>query len=1089
MRRISAALLLAGIVLGLARADDLADGFAHPPEFAKPQTWWHWIDGRISTNGVTAELEAIQAIGLGGVQVFMAGQGRTPTNETPCLSPKWKAAVRHAAAECDRLGLELTAQNAPGWSGAGGPWITPDHAMFLVECQEKRVSGGQTVAWPAPPSWPEKGATFYRDIAILAFPTPPAFRDAKPLPEPVVTASFPCERLALLNRKANEVSRDLYRKNKEADKIGVAAKEPCTDWIRFEFPGPVTVRCVTLASMDGCIEPDTQRPLVESSADGVMFKPVAQLSTFACLFNCELDDVDHAVPATTAKFFRLVWTGAHRIGLTRVQFSSLPVISGLRAKTGVCGLTFVSEPKLPEEADAAVDPQTLVNLTGKKDAQGGLKWTAPAGEWTVLRIGYRNKTRHNMPAPQEGSGLECDKFDPAVASFHFDQYTGLILKEAKACGSKAVKGILLDSWEAETQNWTHAFPEAFKKRRGYDVTPWLPAYAGYIVKNRDLTERYLRDARQTCNDLLMENFFDVIRRRAHENGLKFYAESCGGSGAGTMVADAVEHYFHVDVPMTEAGRPMREAVSAAHLTGRPLVAMEAHTSRAAWDVSPRTLKDAEDFFYSVGISRLTFHTYAHNPDPERLFPGPAFWSYGLTFSRGQTWWPMGKDWIAYLTRCQYLLQKGQAVADVLACYGEETMGPLVKVYKKRGGYCDELAGLPAGYEYDLLPACFLINDLKVRSDGSVSGPGGTAYRLIALYDSDRMTPELLRKIKSLVAKGATVLGPRPSASISLSGYPACDDEIRKTAGELWGDCDGKTVREHAYKKGRVLCGMTLEEALKRMALPPDFLIRARDANAGAGYIHRREKGIDLYFVHPSRGSVDPKQDRLGFRVTGKVPEIWNPMTGERTVAAAYTQEDGVTWIPWDLGAPGATAFVVFRTPTNVAKGAGDRNFPAFETRQTLVGPWSLSFKGLCAPDNLMLPALADLSRSDSDAVKYFSGTITYAHAFEWNGPTNGVFRLSLGTVATAAEVYLNGTFCGTVWASPNEAAITGALRPGRNALEIRVANTWANRLIGDERLPVEQRKTWTTFTGFAADSDVTKIQSGLIGPVSIRSDE
>ena len=1078
-------LLATCCVAGVSVADDLEKGFITPPQSARPQTWWHWCDGRVNSSTVTAELEALKAIGVGGVHLFMAGRGPTPANETPCLSAKWKDAVRHAVAECDRLGLELTAQNAPGWSGAGGPWITPDRAMFLVESQEERVSGGKTISLPAPSSWPEEGKRFYRDIAILAFPMPPAVRDAKPLPEPKVTASFPCDRLALLNRK--EVSRDLYRKNKEADMIAVEAKEPRSDWIEFEFPTPVTVRCVTIASF-GCHEPDAQRPTVEASDDGETFRPVARLVTYACVYNCELDDVDHAVPATTAKFFRLTWPGRHQVRLSRVQFSGRPVISGLAAKTGVCGRTFVDEPALPEEPDAVIDPKTLVDLTDKKDAKGDLVWTAPPGDWIVLRIGYRNKTRHNMPAPREGSGLECDKFDPEVASFHFDQYMGLILNEAHACGSKAVKGILLDSWEAETQNWTHRFPEEFRKRRGYGVKPWLPAYAGYIVGNRNLTERYLRDARQTCNDLLMENFFDVIRRRAHENGLKFYAESCGGSGAGTMVADAVEHYLHVDIPMTEGGRPMREAVSAAHLTGNPLVAMEAHTSRAAWDVSPRTLRSAEDSFFSLGISRIVFHTYAHNPDPDRLYPGPAFWSYGVTFSRGQTWWPMGKDWITYLSRCQYLLQEGQAVADVLACYGEETLGPLVKVYKKRergSGYTDALDGLPAGYEYDLLPASFLIRELDVRPDGSVSGPDGSAYRLIALYKSDRMTPELLRKVKTLVAKGATVLGPRPVASVSLSGYPACDDEIRRIADELWGDCDGKDVREHVYGKGRVWCGMTLEEALGRLSIPPDFQFRTRDANTRVSYIHRRENERDIYFVHREFGSVQPDEDRLGFRVTGKVPEIWNPMTGERTVAKAYQQDNGTTWIPFDFGASGTTAFVVFRTATSETKGPGERNFRRFETRQELAGPWALNFKGLCAPETMTLSKLTDLSKSDTDAVSYFSGVITYGSTFDWETSTEGEFRLSLGTVATTAEVYLNDKYCGTVWSSPNEVSVSGLLKRGKNSVEIRVANTWANRLIGDQKLPESQRKTWTTYCGYTSDTDIKKYPSGLIGPVRI----
>ena len=1078
-------LLLSG---GVALADDDLDtGFITPPDSAKPQTWWHWVDGRVNTNTITAELEALKSIGVGGVHLFMAGHGPTPLDETPCLSPKWKDAVRHAVAECDRLGLELTAQNSAGWSGAGGPWITPDHAMFMVESEEKRASCGQTVTLSSLPSWPENGNRFYRDIAILAFPTPPAVCDAKPVPEPKITSNFPCDRLALLNRK--EVNRDLYRKNKD-EMIVFEAKEPRTDWIQFEFPEPVTVRSATIASF-GCIEPDSQRPIVQASDNGKDFKPVVRLNTFACVYNCELNDVDHAVPTTTARFFRLVWPDRHQVRLSRVQFSCRPVISGLSGKTGECGHTFLEDLAIQEEPGVAIDPKTMIVLTDKKNSKGDLVWTAPKGDWTILRIGYRSKTQVNMPAPREATGLECDKFDPDVASFHFDQYMGLILDEASACGSNAVKGILLDSWEAGTQNWTHKFPEEFKKRRGYDVKPWLPAYAGYIVENRDLTERFLRDARQTCNELLVENFFDVIHRRAKEHGLKFYAESCGGSGAGTMVADAMDHYLHVDIPMTEAGRPMREAVSAAHLTGNPLVAMETHTARAAWDVSPRSLKTSEDSFFSKGISRIVFHTYAHNPNPEQLYPGPAFWSYGVTFSRGQTWWPMGKEWITYLSRCQYMLQRGNAVADVLACYGEETLGPLVKIYKKNehgSGYSDALEGLPAGYEYDLLPASFLIRDLDVRPDGSVSGPDGSVYSLITLYRSNRATPELLRKIKTLVENGATVLGPKPVASISLSGYPACDTEVRQIAEQLWGNCDGKSVREHAYGKGRVLCGMTLQEALMRVSIPPDFRYDMRDANAQVSYIHRQENGTDIYFVHLASGSVNPNEDRLGFRVVGKVPEVWNPMTGERTVATAFRQENGTTWIPFDfVDTAGTTAFVVFRKPTSKTEGTASRNFKQFETRQELRGPWSLKFKGVNAPAAIVLSELADLSKSNVDAIKYFSGEITYETSFTWNGSTEGHFRLSLGRVATTAEVFLNDTFCGTVWASPNEVSISGIIKPGKNQLEVRVANTWANRLIGDEKLPESQRKTWTTYSGFRKDTDVARYPSGLIGPVTIRS--
>ncbi len=512
-----------------ANATTLEEGFANPPKSAKPQTWWHWMDGRVSKPGITAELEAIREMGLGGVHLFMAGKGSTPTNETPCLSEKWKSAVRHAVAECDRLGLDLTAQNAAGWSGAGGPWITPDKSMFWVETHEEHVEGGQSVRMPALPSWPEKGETFYRDIAILAFPTPSAISEAGPLPDPVLTASRPVEGLERLKRKS--VSRDLYRKDKEADTVRMDADEARVEWIQFAFPEFVTVRSLTLASIGGCIEPDAHKPLIQESQDGATFANVVQLATYACMYNCELDDVTHALPTTRAKYFRLVWPGPHKVRLTRAAFGSRPALTGLKGLTGEVGRTFVDEPELPHESESCVDPLRIRDITDKKNERGELVWKAPSGNWTVLRVGYRNKRRQNMPAPKEASGLECDKFDPEVVSFHFDQYMGLILKEADACGATSVKGILLDSWEAETQNWTHRFPQEFSRRRGYDLIRWLPAYAGYIVGNRDQTQRFLRDARQTGNDLLVDNFFDVLARRAHERGLVFYSESVGGAAA------------------------------------------------------------------------------------------------------------------------------------------------------------------------------------------------------------------------------------------------------------------------------------------------------------------------------------------------------------------------------------------------------------------------------------------------------------------------------------------------------------------------------------------------------------------------------
>ncbi|MDX9868716.1 MAG: glycosyl hydrolase [Kiritimatiellia bacterium] len=1064
-------------------ADKLAQGFAEPPDSAKPQTWWHWADGNIGKEGITAELEAMRRIGLGGAHLFtVGGYPPVPNPKVPCLSPAWHAMVRHAAAECERLGLALTAQNCAGWSTAGGPWITPDRAMFHVVCERQSVTNGGAVKLAAPPSWPVTGKTFYRDIAVLAFPTPPAYCGAAVLPAPKVTAGFgegvdP----GLLNRTEAEA------KKSAAAVCGVASNR--TGWVRFEFPEAVTCRSVSiLGGGRECIEPEEHRPSVWASEDGQAFRKVAQLATFVCVYNCAEDSVTHAIPATRARFFRLVWDGPVKVSLKRVAWGGEPVITAHKAQVGDEGRTMVSEPELPEEAGEAVDPGQIREITGQLDAQGNLVWTAPAGAWTVLRVGFRGTGRGNAPAPKEAQGPECDKFDRETVAFHFDNYIGRILAEARAAKSKAMKGVLVDSWEAGTQNWSPVFRDEFRKRRGYEVLPYLPAYAGFIVGSRERTRRYLRDARQTGSDLVSENFFGTLKTLGNRHGLRLYAESCGGNGAGVMVADGVQHYLYTDIPMTEAGRPMREAVSAAHLTGKPVVAMEAYTQGggADWSSHPGNLKSGGDSFFCAGINRIVFHTYAHNPEVDKLSPGPAFWKYGLPFSRGQTWWEPGRAWIAYLSRCQFLLQQGRAVADVLCFYGEEPAGPIPNVFIKKNRNPDAWRELPDGYDFDLLPAEFLIKELSVRR-GLLAGPEGAAYRLLVLRDSDRLTPEAAAKIRKLVAAGATVLGPKPSRSPSLSGYPRCDEAVRAIGEEVWGDCDGKAVTRRAFGKGRVFCGVSVAEALNLLQAPPDFTYTCGDANAYLRFIHRRDGDVEIYFV-ASQGP-GPVDVQASFRIGGRQPEIWDPVSGRTRDAAAFRQEGGRTVLPLHFE-QGGSVFVIFRRPVAAAAaGAARSNEPALKEALALQAPWAVSFKGWGAPESVVFEKLDNWTERPEKAIRYYSGTAAYRSGFDWSLPVPGEALLDLGSVGVMAEVFLNGTACGIVWTRPYRVDIAKALKPGRNKLEIRVTNTWANRLIGDALLPAAERKTWTTYHGFKADTPVAWFRSGLLGPVTVKIPE
>ena len=1070
----------------IALADSAADltcesGFLNPPDSAKPQTWWHWREGRINKEAITAELEAMKRIGVGGVTMFATDRMGETGLKVPCLSPEWNERVQFAIHECDRLGLVFNFANCPGWNGSGGPWITPDKAMQHVVYSKHSVEEGAILKLDAPPSWPQSGPTYYRDIAVLAFPTPAAFQDVRTLPVPAVTSNG-------LKGDPSIVNRPEKRGDVDDKTPALRAETSSPTWVQFEFPAPVTCRSVRIAGTPALRLPDEHRAVVLASDDGKEFREIARLSTYTVLYRWADAGVTHAIPNTTARFYRLAWEGPVKLALRHVAWSSAPAIYSYESKIGETARTFISEPVLPTEADTAVHFNQILNLTDQLQGQGSLTWTAPKGHWTVVRIGYRSLEKVIEPAAPEATGLQCDKFNPEVIAFHFKHYPTEILKDAAAVkGTKALGAMIFDSWEADTQNWSPVFREEFRKRRGYDVLNYLPAFAGFIVGDRNITDRFLRDVRQTMSDLVSENFFGGMSDLAHKNGLQVHAESCGGSGAGTMVADALQPYLHVDVPMNEFGWPLKEAASAAHVSGKHIVALEAYTEGAGanWRSCPESLKSQGDAAYCAGINRFVFHTYAHNPDLSQLYPGPVFGPYGLAFSRGQTWWEMGHSWITYLSRCQFLLQRGQAAADVLYFYGEEPGGSLPTVFGTNPRNLDAWTALPTGFDYDLLPAEVLLKSLSVKN-GSLTLPDGTTYRLLVLRDSDLMTPEAAEKIKVLVRGGATVLGPKPQHSPSLRGYPHCDKTVRDIGDEVWGGCDGKTVTRHDFGEGHVFWGTTLKETLSAIRLAPDLSIRNAKGNSDMRFIHRRDGESEIYFI-ANTGS-EALSIEADFRVNGKRPEIWDPINGRIRDASAFRQQDGRTVMPLQFDRCGSL-FVIFRKliGTEVA-GTAAQNMPTFKDMLTLKEPWKLQFApGWGAPESITFTALEDWSKRPEPSIKYYSGTAIYTTGFDWSGPSTNDIHLDLGDVEVIAEVKVNGIDCGIAWTWPYRVEITKALKSGHNQLEIRVANTWANRLMGESRVADATLHTWTTCNKFTKDSQ--PFQAGLIGPVKLMAAE
>jgi hypothetical protein len=358
-----------------------------------------------------------------------------------------------------------------------------------------------------------------------------------------------------------------------------------------------------------------------------------------------------------------------------------------------------------------------------------------------------------------------------------------------------------------------------------------------------------------------------------------------------------------------------------------------------------------------------------------------------------------------------------------------------------------------------------------------------SYRVLILPESRQMTPAVAAKIKQLVAGGAIIVGPRPLGSPSLAGFPECDVQVRALANDVWGDLDGVMRNKRSYGKGAVFWGFPLDQVIREINLPKDFEY-SRALDSDVDWIHRRDGGLDLYFVV---NHTDQAQDlEARFRVAGKEAELWHPDTGA-VEPAGYSIADGLTTVPLHLEKR-ESVFVVFRHPA----ASPTRMVPPPERSvlATVEGPWNVTFPPRWgAPTAIVLPGLQSWTASADAGVKYFSGTATYAKTVEvpdsWKKSGARVL-LDLGDVRDLAQVSVNGHPAGLLWKQPYRLDVTDALQPGSNRIEIQVTNQWTNRVIGDRQAP-EGQKVLTSEPVRAFGRGPTLQDSGLLGPVTFLS--
>lgn len=876
----------AGITSQSISWQDVESNFQHPPASARPWVFWQWMNGNITKEGITLDLEAMKRMGIGGALCFNNAVG-IPRGPVDYASEAWMSATEHAVKEAQRLGLEIMLHNSPGYSGTGGPWVPPAFSMQQLVWTESLIEGGMQINMELPKPYAKH--SFYQDACIIAYPAllvekrlmqkdlKEIWVDGKQIDKGILTDGNPETKVRMEPKGSDHSILTLvFSQAFEARAISVLRKAEVPKDL---FDGP---------------RDHPPRFILEVSDDGQSFEEVCEIAMPALR---EMDNPGiQQFDAVKGTFFRLL--SSSPTWISNIELHAGPRLENWTAKTHYGPGNLEMQTKM-FDTSLYIKSAEVLDISDQVQ-EGILRWEAPTGRWIVLRIGHTTTGEEVGAHPDSGKGLEIDKFRRDALDLHFDHFLESVIQRLKPYIGTSFMGVTSDSWEAGKQNWTVDFPREFLKLRGYAITKWIPALTGRIVDNIDETERFLWDFRKTHADLLALNYYAYYQEKMHAHGLQYHAEPYGD---GTF--DSLQLAQYLDVPMSEfwtryiygSDMTSKQAASVAHVGGKPIVAAEAFTGMpltAKWTGYPYAFKAEGDWFFTLGINRLALHTFVHQPYTTG-FPGMTMGPFGTHFDRNNTWAEQAYGWLGYLTRAQYLLQQGLWVADVCYFKGDEPTS----------GIPDVSPLLPFGYKCDVIGPDAL-NLIAIR-DKHIILPHGMRYKLMMLAPMTHISVKSVTKLKELVFEGLTLWV--TNKPVNTLGRSEDETLLHQLIATLYGDLDGKQVTERSYGKGKIYWGVSIEELLDNLQLRPDFAYHGTKQGAAVHFCHKIIEDKDVYFV--SNHKRERAAITASFRVEGGIPLIWNAETGEQTDALCYQTNNKTFILPMVLE-PAGSYFVIFK---------------------------------------------------------------------------------------------------------------------------------------------------------------------------------
>lgn len=1013
--------------------------FMKPSDQARPWTFWYWMYGCVTDEGIRLDLKGMNDAGIKGFYLMPikdTSDGKQYNGTARQLSPEWWKRMDTVFHVADSLGLEMGIHYSDGFALGGGPWIKPEESMQRIVWSDTVVSGGKkSLILPLPGKIKND---YYKDIAIYAYPA--KYYDNS---KPKASVEFP------------------FR-----------SSTPCD--IVMSYDKPFTLRSVEIVT--GGNNYQAHRYKLYASDNGTDYRFVREIYPARQGWQNTDAYATYSIPATTARYFKFHWTpegsdpGSEDMDAAKwkpnlkvgeLRLSSEPIIDGYEGKSGAVWRVSKAFPISDDECMKESEIIKLADYTNSSaTADGHIETSLPEGIWHILRIGHTS-TGHTNATGGGGRGLECDKFSRAAINKQFDNWFAEIYRHAP---QNIVKRVLtrlhVDSWECGSQNWSDNFVFEFKQRRGYDLMPWLPLYAGVPMVSSEKSDKVLRDVRQTIAELINEVFFDEVEKLGKKYNCKLSTECV----APTMVSDGLIHYQHADYPMGEFWlnspthdklNDMLDAISGAHIYGKNIIQAEGFTEvRGTWDEHPGMLKKLLDHNYCFGINSIVFHVNTHNPWTDKA-PGMTLDGIGTFFQRDNTWWKEMPAFTDYISRCQALLQYGRSVSDIAVYTGNETprrsimperlisslpglfsektieaekarkanvgqpleVSPVGVTHTANMTKADDWVNSLNGYRYDSFNYDVLSKS-RVENNTLVT-PGGTRYSALVIPQARQMNPDRIITCWSTID------------SLAALGLPVIKD--------VWNKNDLSSV------------------GILRDAVLPE----------GIDYTHRHADDADIYFL--SNQSNETKTFSPKFRNERTYKYLAEPVNGN-----IYQAENDITL------APGSSMFYIFSdSKVNAEITAMPKGFNTVS--ELTDNTWTITFEK--TGRTVTTKELFDWSKSELQDVKYYSGHVAYETTFKHKGKPEGNTYIDLGEVENIATVYVNGQLCGTAWRAPYLVDITKALKKGKNTLKVVVVNTWANALQGNDLGTPPFEGIWTNGKYRRASKEL--LPAGLLGTVKV----